>query len=183
MGAAMDGAMMYILSEGWKEFKVGCIFDIVQQPTFDKETLEWEDLGHAAQITYVAHLGRPGGLWPEAVGRSLSTALDAGLGHPSPGRRGGLDLESDRGALFRQSAVGGLVSRHRASGKRRRVSVWRGEHTVQTGLAQRAQEDSVSGAGRSTRPAGCKSWLPARRAAPKKTYFAKRAISSTISTG
>ena len=51
MGAAMDGAMMYILTEGWKEFKVGCIFDIIQQPTFDKETLDWEDLGHAAQIT------------------------------------------------------------------------------------------------------------------------------------
>src|SRR5512135_191760 len=45
-GAAMDGAMMYILTEGWKEFKVGCIFDIIPHPTFDTETLEWEDVGH-----------------------------------------------------------------------------------------------------------------------------------------
>ena len=80
MGAAMDGAMMYILSEGWKEFKVGCIFNILQQPTFDKETLEWEDLGHAAQITYVAHLGGPEvlgqKLWAEAYQRHWTQAWE-----------------------------------------------------------------------------------------------------------
>jgi hypothetical protein len=27
MGVAMDGAMMYVLGEGWKEFKVGCVID------------------------------------------------------------------------------------------------------------------------------------------------------------
>jgi hypothetical protein len=78
MGAAMDGAMRYILGEGWKEFKTGCIFDILQQPTFDKETLEWEDLGHAAQLTYVAHLGGPEvlgqKLWAEAYRRHWTQA-------------------------------------------------------------------------------------------------------------
>jgi hypothetical protein len=80
MGAAMDGAMMYILTEGWKEFKTGCIFDIRQQPTFDTETLEWEDLGHAGQLTYVAHLGGPEvfgqKLWAEAYRRHWTQAWE-----------------------------------------------------------------------------------------------------------
>jgi len=78
MGAAMDGAMLHILGEGWKEFKAGCIFDILQQPTFDKETLEWEDQGHATQITYVSHLGGPEvlgqKLWAEAYRRHWTQA-------------------------------------------------------------------------------------------------------------
>src|SRR5512136_743361 len=78
MGAAMDGAMLYILGEGWKEFKTGCIFNIIQQPTFDKETLEWEDQGQATQITYVAHLGGPEvlgqKLWAEAYRRHWTQA-------------------------------------------------------------------------------------------------------------
>jgi Uncharacterised protein family (UPF0236) len=59
MGEAMDGAKMYVLGEGWKEFKVGCLFEIVERPTIVKGTLEWEVLGHAVHNTYVAHLGGP----------------------------------------------------------------------------------------------------------------------------
>lgn len=29
LGVAMDGAKMYVLGEGWKEFKVGCVCEIV----------------------------------------------------------------------------------------------------------------------------------------------------------
>jgi hypothetical protein len=66
LGVGLDGAMMYVLGEGWKEFKVGCVCEIVEQPTFVKETLEWEVLGHAVHNTYVAHLGGP-----EVVGQKV----------------------------------------------------------------------------------------------------------------
>jgi hypothetical protein len=59
LGVGLDGAMRYVLGEGWKEFKVGCVCEIVERPTFVKETLEWEGLGHALHNTYVAHLGGP----------------------------------------------------------------------------------------------------------------------------
>jgi hypothetical protein len=80
MGVAMDGAKMYVLGEGWKEFKVGCVCEIVEQPTFVKETLEWEDIGHAVHTTYVAHLGGPEVLgqkiWAEAHRRHWTQAWD-----------------------------------------------------------------------------------------------------------
>lgn len=44
IGAALDGAMVHILEEGWKELKVGCVFDLEIQPTFDKESREWLDI-------------------------------------------------------------------------------------------------------------------------------------------
>jgi hypothetical protein len=55
----MDGATIYIRDEGWKELKVGCIFDIEVQPTKDKETGHWQDKAHAVNNQYVAHLGGP----------------------------------------------------------------------------------------------------------------------------
>ena len=57
--AAMDGAMVHILDEGWKELKVGCIFDLEIQSTFGKESREWLDMAHATNNSYVAHLGGP----------------------------------------------------------------------------------------------------------------------------
>jgi hypothetical protein len=80
MGVAMDGAMLYVLDEGWKEFKVGCLFEIDERPTFVKETLEWEVLGHAVHNTYVAHLGGPEVLgqkvWAEAHRRHWTQAWE-----------------------------------------------------------------------------------------------------------
>jgi hypothetical protein len=80
MGAAMDGAMVHILDEGWKELKVGCVFDIEVRPTFDKESKEWLELGHAANNTYVAHLGGADlfghTMWAEAKARGWETVFD-----------------------------------------------------------------------------------------------------------
>jgi hypothetical protein len=59
LGVAMDGGMVHIREEGWKELKVGCVFAIRQQPTRDKHTGEIVDLAHAVANTYVAHLGGP----------------------------------------------------------------------------------------------------------------------------
>ncbi len=70
LGVAMDGGMVHIREEGWKELKVGCVFAIRQQPTRDNHTGEVVDLAHAVSNTYVAHLGGPAVfgdlLWAEA---------------------------------------------------------------------------------------------------------------------
>ena len=59
MGVGMDGAMIHIRQEGWKELKVGCVFDIDLRPSFDKESKEWLEQGHALNNSYLAHLGGP----------------------------------------------------------------------------------------------------------------------------
>jgi hypothetical protein len=59
MGVALDGALIYIRDEQWKELKIGDVFDVAVQPTRDAETGEVVDLAHAVNNRYVAHLGRP----------------------------------------------------------------------------------------------------------------------------
>jgi hypothetical protein len=80
MGVGMDGTMVHIRDEGWKELKVGCSFDIEVYPTWNKEIQEWEDLAHAVNNRYVAHLGGPElfgqMLWAEAKRRGWEGAAD-----------------------------------------------------------------------------------------------------------
>jgi Uncharacterised protein family (UPF0236) len=57
MGVSMDGATLHIRQEGWKEVKLGVVFDIGVKPTLDKETGEIVELAHAVNNRYVAHLG------------------------------------------------------------------------------------------------------------------------------
>jgi len=80
MGVSMDGTMVYVLDEGWKELKVGCTFDIEVLPTWKEETPEWEELAHAVNNQYVAHLGGPELfgqlLWAGAQQRSWEWAKD-----------------------------------------------------------------------------------------------------------
>ena len=59
MGVSMDGAMLYIHEEGWKELKLGVVFDIAVKPTQDQTTGESVDLARAVNNRYVAHLGGP----------------------------------------------------------------------------------------------------------------------------
>ncbi len=58
-GASMDGAAIYIREEGWKELKVGTVFDIEVMPTKNRESGAWEQKAHATNTKYVAHLGGP----------------------------------------------------------------------------------------------------------------------------
>ena len=78
MGVAMDGAMIPIRQEGWKELKVGCVFDIERRPTFDRQTGEWRDVAQAVHTSYGAHLGGPDVfgqvLWAEAQRRRWEQA-------------------------------------------------------------------------------------------------------------
>lgn len=58
-GSAMDGAIIYIRGEGWKELKVGSVFDVVVTPTKEKASGGWQDKAHAINNQFVAHLGGP----------------------------------------------------------------------------------------------------------------------------
>lgn len=79
-GAAMDGAKVNIRQEGWKELKVGCVFEVEVRPTRDKQTGEWVDLAHAVETTYVAHLGGPEifgrAVWAEARQQQWAQAAE-----------------------------------------------------------------------------------------------------------
>ena len=79
-GVAMDGAMVHLQEEGWKELKIGCVFDIESQATFDAIDGEWMEVGHAVNNSYVAHLGGPqifGELvWAEARRRDWERVYD-----------------------------------------------------------------------------------------------------------
>lgn len=57
MGVAMDGGMVHIRDEGWKEFKVGSVFEIEQRLVRDSETETWGEQPRACNNSYVAHLG------------------------------------------------------------------------------------------------------------------------------
>ena len=80
MSVSMDGSMVHVRGEGWKELKIGCISEIEVRPTRDAETGDVEDLAHAVRNSYRAHLGGPevfGQLvWAEARRRNWEGALD-----------------------------------------------------------------------------------------------------------
>jgi len=75
MGVAMDGTMVHIRTEGWKELKVGTLFEIGIDPTRSQE-----EETHALQNSYVAYLGGPkhfgDKMWREASQRGWEQALD-----------------------------------------------------------------------------------------------------------
>jgi hypothetical protein len=59
MGVALDGMMIHIRQEGWKELKVGAIFDLAVRLSKDAQTREPVQMAHAVNNSYVAHLGGP----------------------------------------------------------------------------------------------------------------------------
>ncbi len=89
MGVAMDGAMVHVRAEGWKELKTGCVFEPELRPTVDKASGETMDLAHAVHNSYVAHLGGPElfgqQVWAEAQRRAWPQAHDTiALGDGAP---------------------------------------------------------------------------------------------------
>jgi hypothetical protein len=80
LGVGLDGGMVNIRGEGWKELKVGCVFEIEVKPTPDPTTGEQIDLAHAMRNSYVAHLGGPDvfgqAVWAEARRRGWTRARD-----------------------------------------------------------------------------------------------------------
>ena len=89
LGVAMDGAMVHVRQEGWKELKTGCIFEVEVRPTLDKASGEMLDLAHAINNTYVAQLGGTQvfgqQVWAEAQRRHWTQAHDSiALGDGAP---------------------------------------------------------------------------------------------------
>jgi len=80
LGAALDGCMIYIRDEDWKELKCGCLFEVEGTTAFDQETKEEVEVGHATHNSYVSHLGGPEPfgrkLWAEAQRRHWHAAVD-----------------------------------------------------------------------------------------------------------
>jgi hypothetical protein len=82
-GISMDGGMVHIREEGWKEFKVGTVFDVEQRLERDERTGEWVDRAHGVQMAYTAVLGAVDrfapALWALAVQRAVPTARDSSV--------------------------------------------------------------------------------------------------------
>jgi hypothetical protein len=66
LGVALDGFMVHIVDEGWKEMKLGAVFELAQRPGRDERTGESGLVAHAIHTSYAAHLGGP-----EAFGELL----------------------------------------------------------------------------------------------------------------
>lgn len=59
MGVALDGATMHIRNEGWKDVKLGVVFDVAVRAAQDQVTGESVPTPQAVHNRYVAHLGGP----------------------------------------------------------------------------------------------------------------------------
>lgn len=78
-GVSMDGGMVHIQGEGWKEFKVGTVFDVELRLERDAITADLDEHPHAVNTTYCAVLGSPEdfgpALWVLAVAHLIPQAL------------------------------------------------------------------------------------------------------------
>lgn len=59
MGVSMDGFMIHLRDEGWKEMKLGAVFELALRPARDERTGERSRLARAVNVSYAAHLGGP----------------------------------------------------------------------------------------------------------------------------
>lgn len=82
MGFSLDGWMVHLRGEGWKEVKTGAIYHIEPHEALDTRSGEPVDRATATQQSYVAHLGGPEPfgekLWAEAQRRRLPAAYEKG---------------------------------------------------------------------------------------------------------
>ncbi len=77
-GVSMDGGMVNIRQQGWKEMKVGAIYDVVLRLEYDKHSDEYAEFAHADNLAYTAVLGDVAAfapaLWALAVHQQVPTA-------------------------------------------------------------------------------------------------------------
>ena len=77
-GVSLDGGMVNIRGEGWKEMKVGAVYDVVLHLERDERTGEYTDFPHAQNLAYTAVLGDVEqfcpALWALAVAQDIPTA-------------------------------------------------------------------------------------------------------------
>jgi hypothetical protein len=65
-GISLNGGMVNVRGEGWKEIKVGAVFDVEERRQRDPLTHEWGTQARGANVAYTAVLGSP-----EAFGPAL----------------------------------------------------------------------------------------------------------------
>jgi hypothetical protein len=79
-GVSLDGGMVNIRGEGWRELKVGAVFDIHLKWERNRQTRELEKMPHGENIHYTAVLGSKEtftpALWALAVAREVPTAKE-----------------------------------------------------------------------------------------------------------
>lgn len=85
---SIDGGMMNIRGEGWRELKVGAIFDVETRLERNPQTQELDEMAHGVNVHYTAVLGTKDmftpALWALAVAHHLPTAKErAALGDGS----------------------------------------------------------------------------------------------------
>lgn len=82
-GISMDGGMVHIREEGWKELKVGMVFDIEMRLEFDQRAKEWAEIAHGVNMDYTAVLGKPdefaSALWAVAVNHNVPEAAESSV--------------------------------------------------------------------------------------------------------
>jgi hypothetical protein len=82
-GISMDGGMVNIRGEGWKEMKVGTVFDVALHLERDTRTGELAERPHAQSVTYTAVLGSVDqfapALWALAVQQGVPQAADSSV--------------------------------------------------------------------------------------------------------
>ena len=77
-GVSMDGGMVNIRDDGWRELKVGTVFDVQTRLERNPQTRDLDEMAHGVNVHYTAILGskdafRPA-LWALAVQHDLPTA-------------------------------------------------------------------------------------------------------------
>jgi hypothetical protein len=79
-GVALDGVLVNLRHEGWKEVKLATLFDIALSDRQERQTREPIERAQAVHTSYVAHLGGPETLgelaWAEARRRGWEQAQD-----------------------------------------------------------------------------------------------------------
>jgi hypothetical protein len=82
-GISLDGGMVNIRGEGWKEFKVGTIFEVEQRWERDPDTRELVQVPHGVEMVYTAVLGSASefmpALWKLAVDQHIPQADDTSI--------------------------------------------------------------------------------------------------------
>jgi hypothetical protein len=75
---SMDGGMVNIRGEGWRELKVGAVFDVETRLERNPQTRELDEMAHGVNVGYTAVLGSKDdfspALWALAVQHELPTA-------------------------------------------------------------------------------------------------------------
>jgi hypothetical protein len=79
-GVSLDGGKMHIRGEGWKEFKVGTVYQVLSRLERDRETGERVEQAHGVDMAYRAVLGSVEefgpALWALAVQQQVPQAAD-----------------------------------------------------------------------------------------------------------